>query len=125
MTAIMVPMIAMRPKDMRKLEACAMNPIKGGPNRKPRYPIVETAAMATPGDMILDLPAALYIIGTTDDTPAPTIRKPMVAVMNWGNKTDNSKPEAINKPLSCSIFFTPNLKATQSPTNLPVAIVDT
>src|SRR6266852_1994088 len=102
-----------------------MNPIKGGPNKKPMYPIVDTAAMATPGDITLDLPAALYIIGTTDETPAPTIKNPRVAVANCGKKTASNKPAAVNKPLNCNIFFMPSLYATQSPTNLPVAMVQT
>src|SRR5664279_757836 len=100
-----------------------MNPIKGGPNKNPRYPIVDTAAIATPGDITFDLPAALYIIGTTEETPAPTNRNPMIAVMNCGNSTASNNPEAINNPLTCNILLMPNLKATQSPTNLPVAIV--
>jgi hypothetical protein len=33
------------------------NPIKGGPIKNPKYPIVDTAAIATPLDIDTDLPA--------------------------------------------------------------------
>src|SRR5450432_1388807 len=58
-TAISVPITAMSPNEMRRFVAWAINPIKGGPNKNPRYPIVETAAIATPGDIILDFPTVL------------------------------------------------------------------
>ena len=35
-TAIIVPMTAIRPNEMRRLVAWAMNPINGGPNKNPR-----------------------------------------------------------------------------------------
>ena len=44
--------------------------------RKPRYPVVETDASATPGEMPGVLPAALKTIGTTVAKPAPTQAKP-------------------------------------------------
>ena len=59
-----------------KLRACAIKPIKGGPMKKPRKPIDDTDAMATPGGTDVDLPAKLYTMGTTDDTPKPTSIKP-------------------------------------------------
>ena len=75
-----VPINAINTNDARKVAKPAMNPIIGGPNKKPIKPMVDTAASATPGCMVFDFPAALYTIGTTDDTPAPTSRKPAIAV---------------------------------------------
>ena len=50
-------MIAITVKDQRKPAVCAINPIKGGPNKKPRKPTVESAASAAPGDIVVDFPA--------------------------------------------------------------------
>ena len=87
------------PRDTRKLLAWAIKPINGGPNRNPRYPMVETAAIATPGESFLDLPAEPYTSGTTEDTPAPTNRNPNRAVKKNGKKTAINKPVAVNIPL--------------------------
>jgi len=35
-TATIVPMTAISPNEIRRLVAWAMNPMKGGPNKKPR-----------------------------------------------------------------------------------------
>lgn len=64
----------------RKFMTCERNPISGGPTKKPRNPIVETAANAVLAGIVLDLPANPYTIGTTDDTPNPTMKNPAVAV---------------------------------------------
>ena len=74
------PIKAIKIKDTLRVASPAIKPINGGPTKKPINPIVETAARATPGLMVLDFPAALYTIGTTEDTPAPTNRKPIMAV---------------------------------------------
>ena len=79
-TITQVPINAININDALKVAKPAINPIMGGPNKKPINPMVDTAAKATPGSMVFDLPAALYTIGTTDDTPAPTNRKPDIAV---------------------------------------------
>ena len=73
-------MSAIIENDILRLVACATKPINGGPIRKPRYPIVDTAANAIPGDNVLLRPAVLYTNGTTEDTPAPTKRNPKIAV---------------------------------------------
>lgn len=75
-----LPIRAMNTNEARKVASPAIKPIIGGPNKKPIKPMVETAAKATPGAIVFDFPAALYTIGTTDDTPAPTSRKPAIAV---------------------------------------------
>ena len=59
--------------------APAINPIMGGPIKRPIIPMEETAAMATAGDKILNLPAALKTNGTAGETPIPTNNIPMVA----------------------------------------------
>ena len=79
-TTTQVPIKAINTNDALKVANPAIKPIIGGPNRNPMNPIVDTAANATPGAMVFDLPAALYTMGTTDDTPAPTNRKPAIAV---------------------------------------------
>src|SRR3712207_1491167 len=110
-------------KDTRKLVAPATKPIRGGPIKKPKKPMVDTAAKATPGDNTFDLPAALYTNGITEETPAPTSKKPAIAVTKFGKSTANNKPQAIKTPLSCKVRFNPNLPVNQSATNLPEAMV--
>src|ERR1700730_2505368 len=105
MTVIIDPRTAIRPRETRRLLAWAIKPIKGGPNKNPRYPMVDTAAIATPGDISLDLPAEPYTRGTTDDTPAPTNRKPARAVKKNGKMTAINKPAAVTIPLHWSVFF--------------------
>ncbi len=72
------PSTATNAKEALKLSACATKPIKGGPMKNPRKPIDDTDAMATPGGTVVDLPARLYTMGTTDDTPKPTSIKPTI-----------------------------------------------
>ena len=68
------PSNATNAKDNRKLLISEIKPITGGPMRKPRNPIEETEAIATPGSIFLDLPARLYAIGTTEEVPIPTMK---------------------------------------------------
>jgi len=86
------PSNAINAKDQRKLEVCAIKPIIGGPIKKPKKLIEDTIASATPGSIFFDLPARLYTIGTTDDTPIPTNKNPSVAVTIFGNKTETMSP---------------------------------
>jgi hypothetical protein len=51
--------IAISVKDARSVASPAIKPIIGGPIKKPIKPSVETAASATPGFIVFDLPAAL------------------------------------------------------------------
>ncbi len=67
-------------KDQRKLEAWAIKPIRGGPIKNPRKLIVETAASANAGDIVVDFPASPYNTGTTQETPKPTSKNPLIAV---------------------------------------------
>ena len=46
-------------KEPLRLEAPAINPIKGGPIRNPMNPRDETAVIAIPALMVFDFPAAL------------------------------------------------------------------
>ena len=117
------PNKAINANDQRKLDTCAIKPITGGPNKNPRKLMVDTAANANSGDMVLDFPARPYTIGTTQETPIPTNKQPATAAYKYGNKTIINKPDAISVPLNCNIFFTPNFVISQSPKNLPVAIV--
>lgn len=121
--AVHNPKQAITLKDTRRLAACAMKPIRGGPNKKPKKPIVDTAASATPGNMVLDLPAELYTSGTTDDTPIPTNKKPAVAGITVGNKTAVNNPTAMTNPLHCSMRFAPSRAVSRSPIKRPPAIV--
>ena len=53
------PTMAITTKDKRKPPASAIKPINGGPIKKPRNEMDETAASARPGFMLPDLPARL------------------------------------------------------------------
>ena len=53
------PKTAITEKEVFKLVAPAISPIRGGPDKNPKKPIVDTAASATPGDIARDFPAAL------------------------------------------------------------------
>ena len=79
-TTTQLPIKAINTNDALKVASPAIKPIMGGPNKNPINPMVDTAAKATPGCMVFDRPAALYTIGTTDDTPAPTNKNPAIAV---------------------------------------------
>ena len=124
--AIMVvdkPIIAITVNDQRKPASSAIKPIKGGPIKNPRNPIVDTAANATPGDIVFDFPVALYTKGTTEETPNPTKKNPIVAGISVGNITATESPEQITTPLICNMRCIPKRVTNRSPTNLPVAIV--
>src|SRR4051794_23017840 len=98
---------AISANDHFKLEVCAIKPIVGGPSKKPKKPIVETAAIATPADMVLLFPATPYISGTIEDTPKPTNKKPIVAGTSIGKRMAIARPVVISKPLTCSVIFLP------------------
>src|ERR1700712_4894813 len=117
------PRTAIRPRETRKLKACAMKPIKGGPKRKPKHPMVETAASATPGESILERPAALYTSGMTEETPAPTNKKPVVAGKSQGKRIAVNNPEVISSPLTWRTRLIPHLVTIQSPRKRPEAMV--
>ena len=53
------PMAAINVNDALNVAIPAIKPITGGPIKNPIKPIVDTAASATPGDMVFDRPAAL------------------------------------------------------------------
>ena len=55
-----------------KLVNSAMQPMKGGPIKKPKKPILETMVKAMLVGVFSLLPASLKTIGTTFDTPKPT-----------------------------------------------------
>jgi len=117
------PSTAINVNDHRKLKACAIKPINGGPRRNPKKPIVETAVNATPADIFFDFPAELYTKGTTEETPMPTNKNPIVAGTIKGKATAVNKPAAITIPLDCKIFCLPNLVTILSPIKRPPAIV--
>ena len=115
--------MAISVKDHLKLLYSAMVPISGGPNKNPIKPIVEMDASAIPGDMVFDLPAALYTSGTTEETPRPTNINPMAAEMMNGKITAINKPLVIKIPLAISTNLIPNLCVILSLINLPLAII--
>src|SRR3954469_10071259 len=85
--------------DHFKLEVCAIKPIVGGPNKKPKKPMVETAAIATPADIVLLFPATPYISGTIEETPKPTNRNPIVAGTSIGKRIAIARPVVMSRPL--------------------------
>ena len=54
-----IPMHAIVANDHLKFDACAINPISGGPIKNPKKPIVETVAIAIPELILRDFPAML------------------------------------------------------------------
>lgn len=74
------PSNAMSVNDQRKLDAWAIKPISGGPIKKPRKLMVETAASAIAEGIVVDFPASPYTTGTTHETPKPTSKNPVIAV---------------------------------------------
>ena len=85
--------------------------------------MVDTAASAIPGSMVFDFPARPYTNGTTDDTPKPTRRKPVIAVATYGKMTAVSSPTAMMSPLNWRIGFTLNLVTSQSAIKRPAAML--
>jgi len=98
------PKQAIRANETLRLKASAIKPIIGGPNKNPKKPIEETEAIATPGNIVFDFPARLYIMGTTDETPNPTNKNPIVAVMICGKITASIIPVRIIIPLNLMIL---------------------
>ena len=96
--------------------------MSGGPNNRPIIPIEETAAIATGGGRILDLPAALKTNGTAGETPIPTIRSPIVAGITYGNTTAITNPVAVQRPHKAIIFLNPILCVSQSVMNRIIVI---
>jgi len=82
----------------------------------------ETMDNATPGAIFCDLPAKLYTSGTTEDTPNPTNKNPMVEGMSCGKHTADNKPVMITKPLVRKTSLTPNLVIIKSAMKRPVAM---
>ena len=66
---------------MRRPVASASHPITGGPTRKPKKLMLETMVIAMLALMVPNFPAILYQIGTDEEMPKPTSRKPKVAGM--------------------------------------------
>lgn len=54
-----IPTIPISAKEKRKLDNCAIWPIRGGNIRKPKKPTVETTAIAMPADILRERPARL------------------------------------------------------------------
>jgi hypothetical protein len=70
--------IEMARNDTLRLVASAIKPIMGGPIKSPINPMDDTAVSAVPGESDFDFPAALYTIGTTEETPIPIKKNPTV-----------------------------------------------
>ena len=94
------PIAAIKVNDTLRLVAPAIIPIIGGPSKKPKNPMVDTAERAVPADNTFDFPATLYTSGTTEETPKPTRKNPKIDVTKYGNITAINKPEAVKEPLN-------------------------
>ena len=79
-TVIVAPKTAINAKDQRSPANSATDPTRGGTMRNPKYPTVETAAIADPLDIPAERPAMLKTIGMTQETPKPVSIKPSPAV---------------------------------------------
>ena len=70
-----MPKTPMMAKEYFKLVNSAINPISGGPSKKPKKLILVTTVKAIPVGTFSLFPATLKMIGTTFDTPNPTSMK--------------------------------------------------
>ncbi len=104
--------------EVLRLVRPATNPIIGGPINNPIMPIEDTAAMATGGGKVRDLPARLKTRGTPGDTPMPTKNIPKTAGRRYGNRTATSSPDVMLRPQTTMIFSNPNFCENQSVRNL-------
>ena len=64
---------------IRKLNACAMYPIIGGPISIPTILYVAIMDIAIPGEYFFEPPARRNVIGMIDAVPNPTRQNPIIA----------------------------------------------
>src|SRR5215831_1241147 len=74
-------------KPAPSVKRSAMIPMTGGPNKKPQYPAVDTAAIASSGKAPGILPAVLNRIGTAFASPRPAAAKPMSAAIGLASQS--------------------------------------
>src|SRR5258705_13757788 len=72
--------------------ASAARPIRGGPARNPKYPMVGTAAMAVPAGPPRGPPAAVERIGMEVAAPSPTTANPKSAMTGRLENRENAQP---------------------------------
>lgn len=61
-------------------QASAINPMMGGPIKKPKYPILDAIEIPTLASTLSRLPAVVKMIGIIVETPKPTKKKPINVV---------------------------------------------
>ena len=107
---------------VRSPTALAAKPIAGGPARNPSQPIVETAAIPTPGGTPAVDPAARNTTGTMTPTPAPMTAKPASAAGVEPTTSASPRPVAASRPPPRASASGPRLLFRRSPTTRLVAI---
>ena len=105
----MIPKIENSIKEYLRSKKTEINPIAGGPIKKPKKAIVDTSVRDILALTLLCFPVTPYTVGTLHEPPSPTIINARVHTIKFADNTDRSKPDAIKIPDICITFFLPNL----------------
>ena len=97
-------------------------PMRGGPARKPRYPVVATAASAVPAGIPGTRPAPLKSSGMMLAIPRPTIPQPTTPASGVSMRSAAPSPSAAVAPDARSTRRAPKRAARPSPARRPTAI---
>jgi hypothetical protein len=105
----MIPKIENSIKEYLRSNKSEINPIAGGPIKKPKKAIVDTSVRDILALTLLRFPVTPYTVGTLHEPPSPTIINPRVHTIKFTENTDRSRPDVIKIPDICITFFLPNL----------------
>ena len=75
----------------------------------PTMAYVTIIEIAIPGEYLVEVPAKMKIMGTTEAVPKPTNIKPIKVIQKVGKTTANPNPTAIKMELPMNILFVPIL----------------
>src|SRR6516165_4150507 len=120
-SAIIARANATTAKPAPSVKCSATTPITGGPSRKPLYPAVDTAAIASSGNTLGILPAVLNRIGTAFASPRPTAAKPISAVIGLPSQRPAAARAATPDPAARTVG-PPQRRTTRSPRKRPAAM---
>src|SRR6516165_3596653 len=121
-SAIIARANATTAKPTPSVKCSATTPITGGPSRKPQYPAVDTAAIASSGKTPGILPAVLNRIGTAFASPRPTAAKPISAVIGLPNQSPAASARAATPDPAARTIGPPQRRTTRSPRKRPAAM---
>src|SRR6516225_747309 len=118
-SAIIARANATTAKPALTVKCSATTPITGGPSRKPLYPAVDTAAIASSGNTLGILPAVLNRIGTAFASPRPTAAKPISAVIGLPSQRPAASARAATPDPAARAVGPPQRRTTRSPRKRP------